>query len=283
VLAVRTDLGIDEPDGADDLAGTSLGDAILVLRGAAYGHRFELGLDLDEANGTTLERAFVEQTLDERHRVRFGIVRDPFLYSAFADEDGFVFPYRSRLGRAFERTDAGVELLADYGRADLRLAFTNGADGLDRSRAGTLRLGLHLIGDEVAPGERPRPGADGASLFLAYTDDGSTDRADAFAVEVFGQTGRYRGAVEFVDAGPGLDDQRGWSAVLSASFDQGETEVAVRAESIRRPTRRSALGVAVTQSVYRDLLRLQGAVEWVDGSGSSEDGILLTAGVIVTL
>lgn len=283
VLAVRADLGVDEPDGQEDLGGTSLSDAIVVLRGTAHGYRFELGLDLDTADGSSLERAWVEDSLDERHRVRFGIVRDPFLYSAFADEDAFVFPYRSRLGRAFERTDAGLELLADYGRADLRLAFTNGGDGLGRSRSGTLRLGFHLFGDDVAPGERPRAGADGAHLFLAYTDDGSTDRADAFAGELYAQSGRYRGAFEFVDAGPGLDDQRGWSAVLSGSFDQGETEVAVRAESIRRPTRRSAYGVAVTQSVYHDLLRLQAAVEWVDGSASDSDGLQLSAGVILTL
>lgn len=280
-LVVRFDHALDTPDGVGD-SGADLGESILVLRGRAHGYRFELGLDLSSTSGTTLERVFVERGLDERHRLRFGIVRDPFLFSAFADEDRFVFPYRSRIGRAFERTDAGVELLADYGRTDLRFAFTNGSDGVERSRSGTLRLGFQLLGESLVPGERPRPGADGARLFLAYTDDGAADRADAFAAEIHGQLDRYRAHIEFVDGGPGLDDQRGWAATVAGAFDRGEREIALRAESIRRPTRRSAIGAAFSQSVYRDLLRFQVAAEMVDGPGSGQDGILLSAGAIVT-
>jgi len=44
-----------------------------------------------------------------------------------------------------------------------------------------------------------------------------------------------------------------------------------------------AYGLAVTQSTYRDLVRLQAAVEWVDGDAPDSDGLIISVGAIVTL
>ena len=120
-LAARYDRSFGRDAALPDEAGISLSDAIVAFRGIWYGYRFEAALEFDETNGSTLERLFVESDLDDRHRLRVGLIRNPFLYSSFADEDGFVFPYRTRLGREFMSNDEGLEFLADYGRADLRL------------------------------------------------------------------------------------------------------------------------------------------------------------------
>lgn len=282
-LAARYDRSFGRDSALPDEVGTALSDAIVALRGTWYGYRFEAALEFDETNGSTLERLFVESDLDGRHRLRVGLIRNPFLYSSFADEDGFVFPYRTRLGREFMSTDEGLELLADYGRTDLRLSFTNGNDGVADSRRGTLRAGFHVLGERVRPGERPRPDREGLSLFLAYTDDGSFVAGDAFALEVHAQMGRCRFHGEWVDAADGIGDQRGLAGTLSAAFDGGSTELAVRAETLRAPQRRQVVGLAATRSLMRDILRVQGAIEHVSGPGMLDEGFTVSAGLIISL
>ncbi|QDU85583.1 hypothetical protein Pla163_27150 [Planctomycetes bacterium Pla163] len=282
-LAARYDRSFGRDATLPDEAGTTLSDAIVALRGTWYGYRFEVALEFDETNGSTLDRMFVESDLDQRHRLRVGLIRNPFLYSSFADEDGFVFPYRTRLGREFMSTDEGLEFLADYGRADLRLSFTNGNDGVADSRRGTLRAGFHVLGERIHPGERPRPEREGLSFFLAYTDDGSFVSGDAFAIETHAQAGRFRFHGEWVDAADGIGDQRGLAGTLSAAFDGGATELAVRAETLKAPQRRQVFGVAATHSLMRDVLRVQGAIEHVSGPGTLDEGFTVSAGLVISL
>jgi len=280
-LAIHGLYSIDEPDGVEQ-QGVRLTDALFAFEGRFHGYDASLAFDLDETSGTRLDRAWVQGELDVRHDVRVGLLRRPFLWSAFADESAFVFPQRSRLGREFGESDEGVELLADYRVVDVRVALTNGADGTSDAREGTARLGVHLFGERPVAGERPI-GPEGASLYLAYTDEGALAQGDAFAAELHTQLGHQRVHLEWLDAAEGLGDQRGGTATYAFGFDGGESELALRLEHLREPQRHTVLGIGYGQSFLRDTVRGQVAAEWVDGSGSAFDGWLLSAGLVLSL
>jgi hypothetical protein len=280
-LALHHVSTLDSPDGNEDLA-TRLTDALFAFEGRWYGWDTSIALDFDEASGSTLDRAWLQRNLDARHAVRIGLVRVPFLWSAFADEGEFVFPLRSRLGREFALSDEGMELLADYRVVDLRVALTNGGDDTSDARRGTARLGVHLVGERPLAGERPH-GPDGLSVFLAYTDEGTLPQGDAFAAEIHGQAGAQRVHLEWLDAAEGLGDQRGITGTWAFALDGGESEVGLRLEHLREPVRRTAIGLGYGRSFLANAVRGQIAAEYVMADGSALDGFAFSAGLVIAL
>ncbi|MEZ5980096.1 MAG: hypothetical protein R3F34_18050 [Planctomycetota bacterium] len=281
-LAVHTSKTSGSPDGTTGEFGTELTDVLVAGAGTIGPFDFEIAVELGTATGSVLDRAWVRTGLDDRHDLRLGRIRVPFVWSGFADEQSFVFPDRSRIGREFGGSDEGVELIGDQGIVDYRVALTNAGDGTGDARGGVARVGLHLVGERIVPGERPL-GPDGVAAYLAYRDDGSVDQGDAFAAELHVQSGDFRVLGEFVDAAAGIGDQQGYTATVAMALAEGETEVALRLGRLAEPVSRTFVGLAYSQSFLREGVRGQLAVERVESSDPDQDGWVFSAGVVVAL
>lgn len=271
LIRARGEYNDGTPLGAEDGSRFVLDDARLWLTGALEDSvTFQFTLAAGEegakpAGEVELLEGYGEFAIDERHHVRLGQFRRPFLRSALAPKGSLAFFERTEVAKPTNRFDLGVQAQGRYELLDLTFALQNGDDDAADGSIATARAELHPLGGGVPFAEslfRSEPETR-LSLALAYSDDSSLAEGGSWAIDGAWRANRWQVLGEYVDhdADVGgsqpfsvsvvhmlfrdewevggrytdLDDAGGaevWSAVLKRYFLRGRIAAHIEADSV---------------------------------------------------
>ncbi|QDU66892.1 porin [Engelhardtia mirabilis] len=240
LIRARAEISDVSSEISNDGGRVRLDDARLSINGGLVdAFEFQFTLDGGDAGSQPegeleLLEGYGDFPIGERHSIRFGQFKQPFLRGALTPKASLTFFDRSAVALGANGYDLGVRADGHYELLDLTFALQNGGDDGGNESLATARAELHPLGGGV-PLTQSMFGDTGEarlSFGLAFSDDSSIDRGSSWALDAAWRANNWQLLGEYVSNDEDVGDNNPFALTMTHMLFSEEWEFGARFQDL---------------------------------------------------